>query len=146
MTAANPQPHITLNPFRGKAVANWPGFESPLRNLINVGDILNTNRPMYIQLHILDQALQLFRTSPQASRDDFDSAITALRNYYCNPQLHNLKFDDKNGSQEDFLLQVQIKTTQAFPDLVFPPISPANPPNEPAEIDIVQNAPDANQA
>ena len=88
------------------------------------------------------------------TRDDFDTAITVLRNHYCNPnlrelhklQLHNLKFDHKIGSPEDFLLQVQIKATQAYPDPFFPPIPSANPPNAQAEINRAQNAQDANQA
>ena len=147
MAQANPQPRITLNPFRGKTDENWPDFES-LRSLINVGNIPNANRAQFLQLHLLDQAFQFFRTLPQATIDDFDAAITALRNHYCNPnlrelhklQLQNLKFDHKNGNPEDFLVQVQIKGTQAYPDPIFPPIPPANPPNEQAEIDRVQNA------
>ena len=93
------------------------------------------------------------RTLPQAT-SDFDTAIMALRKHYCNPnvrelhnlQLHNLNFDHKNGSPEVFLVQVQIKATQAYPDSFFPPIPPANPPNAQAEINRVQNAQDANQA
>ena len=85
MAAANPQPLITLNPFRGKADDKWPDFESLLKSLINVGNIPNANRPQFLQLHLLDQALQFFRTLPQATRDDFDAAITALRNHCCNP-------------------------------------------------------------
>ena len=57
-----------------------------------------------------------------------------------------MKSDQKNGNPEDFLVQVQIKAKQAYPDPVFPPIPPANPPNAQAEIDRVQNAQDANQA
>ena len=53
-------------------------------------------------------------------------------NQYCNPnlrelhkiQLHNLKFDHKNGSPGDFLVQVQMKATQAYPEPVFLPIPP----------------------
>ena len=121
MAAANPQPHITLNPFRGKPDENWPDFESLLRSLINVGNIAEANQTQILQLHLLDQALQFFRTLPQATRDNFELSITALRNHYCNPnlrerhklQLQNLKFDHKTGNPEDFLVQVQIKATQA---------------------------------
>ena len=88
------------------------------------------------------------------TRDDVDTAITALRNPYCKPNLRelnklqpqNLKFDHKNGSPEDFVVQVEIKATQAYPIPVFPSIPPANPPTAQAEIDRVQNAQDANQA
>ena len=149
--AANPQPNITLNPFRGKTVENWPVFESLLRSLINVGNIPNANRPQFLQVHLIDQALQFFRTLPQATRDDFGTATMALRNHYCTPNLHklqphNLKFDHKNGSPEDFLVQVQIKATHAYPDPVFPRIPPANLPIAHADIDRVQDAQDANQA
>ena len=118
-----------------------------------MGNIPAANRPQFLQLHLLDQALQFFRTLPQATRDNFDAAITALRNHYCNPnlrelhklQLHNLKFDQKTGSPEDFLVQVQIKATQAYPDPVFAPIPPANPPNDQAGIDRVAATEAANQ-
>ena len=153
MAAANPQPHITLNPLRRKTSENWPDFESLLRSLFNVGNIPNANRRLFLQLDLVDQALQFFRTLPQATRDDFDAAITALRNHYCNPnlrelhkiQLQNLKFDRKIGNPENFLVQVQIKATQAHPHPIFSPIPPANPQNEQAEIDRVQNAQNANQ-
>ena len=134
MASANPQPHNTLNPSRVKADETWPDFESLLRSLVNVGNIAAANQPQFIQLHLLDQALQFFRTLPQATRDNFELSITALRNHHCNPnlsklhklQLQNLKFDHKTGSPEDFLVQVQIKATQAYPDPVFALIHPAN--------------------
>ena len=80
--------------------------------------------------------------------------MVALRNYYCPPnlrelhklQLHNLKFDHKNGSPEDFLVQVQTKATLVYPDPAFPPIPPADRPNSQAEIDRVQQEQVANQA
>ena len=85
---------------------------------------------------------------PQATRDNFELSITALRNHYCNPnlrelhklQLQNLKFDHKTGNPEDFLVQIQIKATQAYPDPVFAPI----PPGDQAEIDRVAAAQAAN--
>ena len=76
--AANPQSHEKLNLFGGKT-ENWPDFESSLQSLINVGTIRNAHRPQFLQLHLLDQALQFFRTLPQANRDGFDAAITPLR-------------------------------------------------------------------
>ena len=51
-----------------------------------------------------------------------------------------MKFDHKTGNAEDFLVQVQIKATQAYPDPVFAPIPPANPPGDQAEIDRVASA------
>ena len=117
MEAANPQPHITLDPFRGKADENWKDFESLLRSLINVGNIANTNRPQFLQKHLLDQALQFFRTLPQATRDDFDATKTALRTPYCNPhlrelhklQLHNLKFDPRMIAQKTFWYKCRLR-------------------------------------
>ena len=110
-------------------------------------------KPQFLHLHLLDQALQFFRTLPQATRDNFELSITALRNHYCNPilnELHKLKhqklkFDNKTGNPEDFLVQVQLKTIQAYPDPAFAPIPPANPSCDPAEIGRVAVAQAANQ-
>ena len=96
---------------------------------------------------LLDRALQFFTTLAQATRDDFNAAITALRNHYCNPNLrelhklllHNLKIDHKNGIPEDSLVQVQIKATQAYPNPLFPPITPDDPPNNQATLDNAVN-------
>ena len=46
---------------------------------------------------------------------------------------HSLKFDHKTGRRENFLVQLQIKATQAYPDTVFAPFRPSNPPNDQAE-------------
>ena len=43
------------------------------RSLINVGNIAAANQPQFPQLHLLDQALQFFRSLPQATRDNFES-------------------------------------------------------------------------
>ena len=61
-------------------------------------------------------------------------------------QIHNLNFDHKNGNPVDFLVKVQIKARKPYPDPVFSPILPADPPNNQAGIDRVENAEDANQA
>ena len=153
MAAANAQPHVTLNPFRGKSDEKWPDFETLLRALINVGNIAAGNQPQFLQLHLLDQALQFFTTLPQATRDNFGLSITALRNHYCNPnlrelhklQLQNVKLDHNTGNPEDFLVQVQIEPTQAYPDPVFAPIPRANPPGDQGEKDSVAAAQAANQ-
>ena len=151
--SCKPRPHITLNPFRGKSDENWPDFETLLRSLSNVGNIAAGNLPQFLRFHLLDQALQFFRTLPQATRGNFDLSTTALRNYYCNPNLRELhklhlqklKFDHKTGNPEDFLVQVQIKATQAYPDAVSASIPPANPPGDQGEIDRVAAAQAANQ-
>ena len=153
MAAANPQPHITLNPFRGKSDENWPDYETLLRSLINVGNNAAGNQPQFLQLHLLDHALKFSRTLPQATRDDFDFSITALRNHYCNPnlrelhklQLQNLKFYHKTGNPENFLVQVQIKATEAYPGPVFAPTPPANSSGDQSEIDRVAAVPATNQ-
>ena len=111
------------------------------------------NQPQFLQLHLLDQALQLFRTLPQATRDNFELSITALRNHYCNPnlralhklQLQNLKFDHKIGNPDDFSVQLQVKATRAHADPVIVPIPPANPPVDQAEVERVAAAEAASQ-
>ena len=85
MAAANPQAHMTRNPFRGKPDENRSNIESLLRSLTNVGNISAANQTKFLQLYLLDQALQFFRALPQARGDKVDAVITALRNNYCNP-------------------------------------------------------------
>ena len=148
MAAAKPPAHNTLHPFGGTADKKWSEFESLLRSFMNVGKIPNANRPQFFPLHLLNQALKFFKIQSQATRDDFHAAITTPRSHYCNTKLHklrlhNLKFEHKNGSPENLLVNMQIKATQAYPDPVFPPIPAADPPNNQAKI---QNAKDSNQA
>ena len=112
MAAAIPQPHITLNQFRGKTNENWPNFERVLRSLLIAGNNPIFNRPQFLQLHLPDQARQFFKILSKATRDDFHAALMALRNRYSNPNLpklhklhfHNLTLDHKNGSPEDLLV------------------------------------------
>ena len=154
MAAANPQSHITLSTFRRKPEKNLPDFESLLRSLTNVGIILNANRPQFFQLSLPDQALQFFRTLSKATKNDFDAAITAPGNHYCSPnvrelhklQLHNQKFDHKIGNLEGFLVQMQSRATPVYPDTVFPPFPPTDPPVNQARNDRVQPAQDASRA
>ena len=153
MPTANPQPLITLNPFRGKIDKIWPDFETLLRSLMNVGWMAAGNQPQFLQLYLLDEALQFFRTSPELTRDNFDLTITALRNHYSNTnlrelhkvQLQNLKLEHKTGNPEDFLVKVQTKATQIYPDPVLAPIPPANPPSDQGEIERLAAAPAPNQ-
>ena len=97
------QTPITLNSSRGKSNENWPGFESLLSSLINVGNIAAANQQQFLQLHSIDQGLHFFRTLTQATRDKFELSITALGNHYCylnlrelhKLELKNLNFDQK---------------------------------------------------
>ena len=50
-----------------------------------------------------------------------------------------------SGSPKDFMVQVQIKAKRVYPETLFSPLAPADPRNNQAEIDSVQNAQDANQ-
>ena len=82
MAAANPQPCINLNPIGGNVYEHPPYFESFLRSLIKVGNVPKVNQTQFLQLNLHHRSLQFFSTLPQATRDDFDTAIAALRNIF----------------------------------------------------------------
>ena len=90
MAAAVPEPQFNLNSFDGESDENWSDFESALRNLIGVGIILKSNQRQVLELPLLDQNLQFFKTLAQAIGDDFDAATTVPRIQYCNPNLQRL--------------------------------------------------------
>ena len=119
-TSPNPQPHKS-QPIPRENRRKLADFESLLRSLITTGNNPNSNRTQFLHFHLLDIALQFFKTQ-QATRDKIDASATTMRNHYCNTnsrelhklQLHNSTFDHKNGNPEDFVLQVQIKATRAY--------------------------------
>ena len=68
----------------------------------------------FVQFHLRDGAHRCFQTQPEATRNDLEHCLTALRNYFCNPQLQELqviklesiKFDPKTDSPENFLVNL----------------------------------------
>ena len=69
------------------------------------------------------------------TRQSLELSITALRDRFCNPQLHelhvlklkNMKFDSKTDTPENFLATLQTKATKAYPDPDHPAVAPIDP-------------------
>ena len=123
-----------LNPFSETAVEYWPDFESLLKSLIKVGKLPNANRPRFLQLHLIDQAPQFFKTLPQLTRDDVDAAVPALRVTCCSPNLqelrqlqpHKRKSHLENASPEDCLSKKHNETKQIYLDETILPKASTN--------------------
>ena len=77
----------------------------------------------FLQLHLRDAALRFFQTLPLATRQNLELSITALRDWFCNPQLQelhvlkgeNMKFDSKTDTPEYFLVTILTKAMKAYP-------------------------------
>ena len=86
-------------------------------------------------MHLRDAALQFFQTLPLATRQKLELSITALRDWFCNPQsqelhvlkLENMKFDSKTDTPENFLVTLQTKATKTYPDPDTPAVAPIDP-------------------
>ena len=101
-------PNITLKPFGGSEKENFKEFERLLR-----GVIPNAQQANFLAVHINNDALRFFDTSlDDPTRADFELSLTAPRNHFCNPNLHELHkiklesvtFDPKKDSPENFLV------------------------------------------
>ena len=104
-------PNITLKPFGGSEKENFKEFERLLRGVIAVTGIPNAQQANFLAVHINNDALRFFDTSlDDATRADFELSLTALRNHFCNPNLHELhkiklesvRFDPKKSFARKF--------------------------------------------
>ena len=129
------QPFINLQPFSGLESDNFNQFENPLRSCIGLAGVEEANRHLYLHLHLKGTALSFFDQLPEATRQNFDEALTSLRNRYVNPdrlESHKLKFTTRkyNASKEtvhDFLTELQRMANLAFPDIVARAAADGNP-------------------
>ena len=80
------QPQITLKPYGGLDKE----FERLLRSIIGVAAIAGAQQANFLQLHLKDGALRYFQTLPEATRNNLELSLTALRNHFCNPHLQEL--------------------------------------------------------
>ena len=84
-------------------------------------------------MHLQKDALQYFLTTPVATQIDFNLTLTALRTYYCNPNLTELhmielepmKFDQKTMKPDAFLVKLQTLAKRALPDPIPLLVAPA---------------------
>ena len=125
--AANAQ--ITIEPYKGTESENFREFEQLFRGIIGVAAVPVAQQPNFLQLHLRDAALRFFLTLPAATRANVEHCLDALRNHFCNVQLHLLKleqqkFDPKNDTPENFLVTLQAKGQRAYPAPNLPEVAP----------------------
>ena len=118
------QPQITLKAYGGLDKESFREFERLLRSIIGVAAIAGAQQAIFLQLHLKDGALRYFQTLTEATRNNLELSLTALRNHFCNPHLQELhvikleriKFDPKTDSPENFLVTLQNMAVRAYPD------------------------------
>ena len=126
------QPQLTLTPYSGTEQEQFREFEHLLRSILAVAVVPANQQANILHLHLRDAALRYFQTLPLATRQDLELSIAALRNHFCNPQLQelhvlklkNLKFDAKSDNLENFLVTLQTKAFEAYPDPNPPAVVP----------------------
>ena len=126
---------ITVEPYSGEESENFRQFEQLFRGFVGVAAIPNNQRANFIQLHLRGPALRIFQTLSEATRNDMDPSLTALRNHFCNVQLQEvhvlnlekLRFDQKIDTPENFLVTIQTKAIRAYPTPVLPAVAPIDP-------------------
>ncbi|MEL7079647.1 MAG: DUF1759 domain-containing protein [Cyanobacteria bacterium J06582_2] len=120
------QPFVNLQPFKGTETENLNEFLRQLESCTNIAGINDADRHRYLHLHLKGGALTYFDQLPQATRDDYDLAIAALRERYQNDQRIQLqkilfnarKMNKSEESAQDFLTDLQRLALEAFPDVL----------------------------
>ena len=125
---------VSIQKFVGSSTENWTGFETLFRSLVDVANINADRRVDYLKLQLQDAALEFFHTLDDETRNDLDLTLTALKDHFCNPNLkeihhislENLKFNNKTGSPEEFVVKLQNLALKAYPPPVDLPVEPLN--------------------
>ena len=128
-------PTVALTKFSGLTSECWTDFESLFRSMITVANVGNDRQCAFLQIHLTGSALQFYQTLPQATKENLDLSLAALRNHYHNPnlrevhliELEGLKFDPKTQTPEQFLVKIQSQAKLAYPDAVNAEIAAADP-------------------
>lgn len=92
------QAQITVEPYGGTDKENFRQFEQLFRGFIGVANIAAGQQSNFLQLHLRDNALRYFQTLPEATRQDVNLSLNALREHFCNVQLqevHVLKLEQE---------------------------------------------------
>ena len=73
------QPFLKILTFTGNSNENFDEFESLLRAGIAVGAIAEAQQPAFLKLNLSGGALRFYSGLADATRNDLDDALTALR-------------------------------------------------------------------
>ena len=120
------QPFVNLQPFKGTEKENLNEFIRQLESCIQIAGINNDDRHQYLHLHLKGGALTFFDQLAQATRENYDLAVTALRERYQNDQRVQLqklvfsarKLKPSEESAQDFLTDLQRLALEAYPNVV----------------------------
>ena len=119
------QPFLKIHTFTGISNENFDEFESLLRAGIAVGAIAEAQQPAFLKLNLSGGALRFYSGLADATRNDLDDALTALRDRYnqtANQEFHRIKFherkfDSVKESPEDYIVELQRLALRAFPNV-----------------------------
>ncbi len=144
------QARINVEPFKGIDKESFRQFEQLFLGVIGVEQVPAAQLANFLQLHLRDGALRYFQTLPEATRQNLDLALTALRDQFCNVQLHkvhilaleHLRFYPKTDTPANFLTNVQLKAQRAYPTPEPAVVAAANPADDEAEIARVERVPE----
>ena len=125
---------VTIQKIGGTSLENWTDFESLFRSLVEVANLEAAQRVGYSKLQLKDSTLQFLHTLDNATMGDLELTLTALKNFFCNPNLkeihhinlENLKFNHKTESPEEFLVKLQNLALKAYPTPVDLPVAPVD--------------------
>ena len=117
---------VNLQPFKGTEKENLNELPKQLASCIQIAGIANNDRHQYLHLHLKGGALTFFDQLPQATREDYDLAVAALRERYQNDQRVQLqklifsarKLKSSEESAQDFLTDLQRLALEAYPNVV----------------------------
>ena len=90
---------MNLQPFKGTEKENLGEFIRQLTSCIQVAGIADADRPTYLHRHLKRGAPTYFDRLLEATRTDYDNALTALHERYNNDQrvlLQRLLFQSRN--------------------------------------------------
>ena len=120
-----PLPHVHLKSFSGSPKENFNQFEGLFRASLAVARIPeeHNQRARYLHLHLSGNALNFYLSQPDATRDDVEAALTALRDRYAgldkraktDALLSNRKFNSETEEPDDFLTDLQRLAAVAIP-------------------------------
>ena len=135
---ANPHSNVSLTKFSGLLNENWSEFESQLRRVVDVANVVNAQRSGYLQLHLAGEALQYYLTLEQAVRDNFEQSLISPGAHFNNPnltelhliKLETMKYDQKTMTAGNFLVKLHTLAKRALPDPVPQPVAPLNQDND----------------
>ena len=119
------QPFFKIHTFTVNSNENVDEFESLLGTGTAVGAIAEAQQPAFLKLNLSGRALRFYSGLADATRNNPDDALTALRDRYnktANQEFHRVKFherkfDSVKESPEDYIVELQRLALRAFPNV-----------------------------